>query len=317
MKSGFFGKRGMYSLFFVLFVFAVFLLMRDDRLAWRDDTSKQAVIIDDGLAYQVSFSGAKTIGELLATVGVPMGEQDDVFPSQDTKALPGMTVFVRRAKAVSATVDGGTKEWRTLSKTVEEAIADAGITLDEDDIVKPAREEAVHAGTKISIVRVEVREESVEKAVAFDKKANEDDKLSWRKTIVTQKGEKGIDRLTYRVSSHDGKEVNRKLIKTERIKDPVTEITTQGTYVKVGKAHTGAASWYAFTGTMAAANPWLPMGSYVRVTNVDNGKSVIVKINDRGPFVPGRIIDLDKVAFQKIASTGAGVINVKMEEITN
>jgi rare lipoprotein A len=61
----------------------------------------------------------------------------------------------------------------------------------------------------------------------------------------------------------------------------------------------------------------MPIGSYARVTNVDNGKSVIVRINDRGPFVPGRIIDLDKVAFQKIASTGAGVINVKMEEIVN
>ncbi|MFZ2187336.1 MAG: septal ring lytic transglycosylase RlpA family protein [Candidatus Moraniibacteriota bacterium] len=85
----------------------------------------------------------------------------------------------------------------------------------------------------------------------------------------------------------------------------------------MGKSHSGGASWYAFTGTMAAANPWLPMGSYVKVTNVGNGKSVIVKINDRGPFVPGRIIDLDKAAFTRIASIGAGVINVKMEEIIN
>ncbi len=87
--------------------------------------------------------------------------------------------------------------------------------------------------------------------------------------------------------------------------------------MKLGKSHTGGASWYAWTGTMAAANPWLPKGSYVKVTNLENGKSVIVVINDRGPFVPGRIIDLDKVAFAKIASVGAGVISVKMEEITN
>jgi rare lipoprotein A len=152
---------------------------------------------------------------------------------------------------------------------------------------------------------------------AFEKKVNEDSTLSWRKSIVTQKGEKGVQRLTYRVSTYDGKEVNRKLIKTETLQAPVTEITTQGTYVKVGKTHKGAASWYAFTGTLSAANPWLPIGSYVRVTNQENGKSVIVRINDRGPFVPGRIIDLDKVAFQKIASIGAGVINVTMEEIVN
>jgi rare lipoprotein A len=59
------------------------------------------------------------------------------------------------------------------------------------------------------------------------------------------------------------------------------------------------------------------MGSYVKVTNTANGKSVIVKINDRGPFGGGRIIDLDKVAFQEIASLGQGVAQVKMEEITN
>jgi rare lipoprotein A len=59
------------------------------------------------------------------------------------------------------------------------------------------------------------------------------------------------------------------------------------------------------------------MGSYARVTNKANGKSVIVQINDRGPFGENRIIDLDKVAFAKIASLGAGVIDVKVEEVMN
>lgn len=87
--------------------------------------------------------------------------------------------------------------------------------------------------------------------------------------------------------------------------------------MKVGKTHTGLGTWYAFTGTLAAASPWLPMGSYARVVNTANGKSVIVKINDRGPFGKNRIIDLDKVAFEEIASIGAGVIEVKVEEVTN
>jgi rare lipoprotein A len=51
------------------------------------------------------------------------------------------------------------------------------------------------------------------------------------------------------------------------------------------------------------------------VTNTANGKSVIVRINDRGPFGGGRIIDLDKVAFAKIADIGTGVVQVVMEEI--
>jgi rare lipoprotein A len=62
-----------------------------------------------------------------------------------------------------------------------------------------------------------------------------------------------------------------------------------------------------------AAHKELPFGSMVRVTNLDNGKSVIVKINDRGPFAKGRIIDLSRSAFQKIGNTSKGIIEVQIE----
>ena len=64
---------------------------------------------------------------------------------------------------------------------------------------------------------------------------------------------------------------------------------------------------------MTAAHKRLPFGAKVKVTNVSNGKSVIVRINDRGPFVSGRIIDLSKSAFQRIANTNLGVIEVEIE----
>lgn len=52
---------------------------------------------------------------------------------------------------------------------------------------------------------------------------------------------------------------------------------------------------------MTAAHKSLPFGSKVKVTNLNNNKSVVVKINDRGPFKPGRIIDLSKKANQMIS----------------
>ncbi len=64
-----------------------------------------------------------------------------------------------------------------------------------------------------------------------------------------------------------------------------------------------------------AAHRVLPFGSLVKVTNSANGKSTIVKINDRGPFVKGRIIDLSKSAFNSIGNTSSGLINVKIEVI--
>ncbi len=268
-------------------------------------------------SFPISFDAGLTVREALQRAGFQLSDGDRIYPAADALLLAGTNIRWQPARSFRIAVDGGEQSIVSVVPTVEGIIAEAGITLGEDDIVIPARETSVSDGAKITITRVEIREETKEIKIPFATKTEEDDELSWRKKIVKQKGENGTKTTVYRVSYHNGKEVNRKILSTEVTKEPVTEVVTQGTYVKTGKAHRGAASWYAWTGTMAAANPWLPKGSYVKVTNMENGKSVIVVINDRGPFVPGRIIDLDKVAFEKIASIGAGVINVKMEEIVN
>ncbi|WP_372455602.1 septal ring lytic transglycosylase RlpA family protein [Sphaerisporangium fuscum] len=61
---------------------------------------------------------------------------------------------------------------------------------------------------------------------------------------------------------------------------------------------------------MTAAHKTLPMGSKVRVTNPLNGKSVTVRINDRGPYVSGRCLDLSRAAFAAIGSLGTGAMPV-------
>ncbi len=64
---------------------------------------------------------------------------------------------------------------------------------------------------------------------------------------------------------------------------------------------------------LTAAHKELPFNTRVRVTNLANGKSVVVRINDRGPFVSGRCLDLARGAFVTIASVSAGVINARYE----
>lgn len=66
---------------------------------------------------------------------------------------------------------------------------------------------------------------------------------------------------------------------------------------------------------LTAAHRTLPFGTKVRVTNLKNDKSVVVKINDRGPFVNGRIIDLSRNAFSTIGNTDSGTIDVRIEVI--
>jgi len=62
-----------------------------------------------------------------------------------------------------------------------------------------------------------------------------------------------------------------------------------------------------------AAHKTLPFGTVVRVINTTNNKSVDVKINDRGPFVRGRVIDLSQKAFEQIGNTSKGVVPVRIE----
>ncbi|HEX6500932.1 MAG TPA: septal ring lytic transglycosylase RlpA family protein [Micromonosporaceae bacterium] len=62
-----------------------------------------------------------------------------------------------------------------------------------------------------------------------------------------------------------------------------------------------------------AAHRTLPFNTRVRVTNTANGKSVVVRINDRGPYVAGRCLDLSRAAFGAIASYSSGVVTVKYE----
>ena len=67
---------------------------------------------------------------------------------------------------------------------------------------------------------------------------------------------------------------------------------------------------------MTAAHPRLPIPSYARVTNVGNGRSIVVRINDRGPFHAGRIIDLSYTAAWKLGYVGNGSTLVEVESIT-
>ena len=93
---------------------------------------------------------------------------------------------------------------------------------------------------------------------------------------------------------------------------------------------TGIASWYGkqFHGrktaigerydmfAMTAAHPTMELPSYARVTNLKNGQSVIVRVNDRGPFLGGRIIDMSYAAAVKLGYHKAGTARVKVERIT-
>jgi len=117
-------------------------------------------------------------------------------------------------------------------------------------------------------------------------------------------------------------------------KDSQNSRTTPAAPVVHKKAHAkpyqvGTASWYgsAFDGKttasgepfnmydLTAAHPTLPLGSRVRVTNLRNGRTVVVRINDRGPVVEGRIIDLSYSAARVLDLKARGIQRVRLDVV--
>ena len=77
----------------------------------------------------------------------------------------------------------------------------------------------------------------------------------------------------------------------------------------------GVASYYGAAG-LTAAHRSLPMGSRVKVLNLDNGRSVILRITDRGPFIRGRVIDVSTVAAEALGFRNAGLAHVRIDALS-
>jgi rare lipoprotein A len=100
-------------------------------------------------------------------------------------------------------------------------------------------------------------------------------------------------------------------------------VSLHGNDAEASASQCGKASWYKMghktasgermnAAALAGAHRTLPFGTKVRVENMGNGKSVVVRINDRGPFIRGRVIDVTQGAAEKLGMIRSGVARVKV-----
>ncbi len=137
------------------------------------------------------------------------------------------------------------------------------------------------------------------------------------------------------LSLHDGSETNEHRQGSELLSPSETELSEliiHANQESLGQAHelTGIASWYGSkfqgretangeffdTNALTAAHKTLPFGSIVAVTNLENNKIIEVRINDRGPFVENRIIDLSRAAATALDFTHKGIAQVSLRIVS-
>ncbi len=310
-----------YKIVISIAIFLVIALPLAIKAFWFDKrelqlpAAKEIILIDNGHRF-ITLSRANTVEDFLAEHNINLKEKDLIFPSKNAELLPKMNIEIKRSVKANIYVDGQEIEIDTLNRTVVGALKDASVAVSHLDIVKPAGEAALYEGIEIEITRIEIEEITEEEIIDFKTVEKEDDDLKWRKEKVVQEGENGIKEVDYRLKYEDGKLVKKTKLASRTKKEPVKEIIAIGTKIEVGKTKTGVASWYSHMGGMFCASRMFPRGTWLRVTNKENGKQIFVQVNDYGPMRgTGKMIDLDKEAFKKVGNLGQGVLEVKVEEI--
>jgi rare lipoprotein A len=118
--------------------------------------------------------------------------------------------------------------------------------------------------------------------------------------LLTNRRVASVKRHTPLASHHDAAE-------TPTASQGVASFYTEGTHTASGEKFD--------THDLTAAHPTLPFGTRLRVTNVASGRSVTVRVNDRGPYVPGRVVDVSYAAAETLGMVGSGTAKVKLDVV--
>lgn len=294
----------------VLFA-AIFLSFSVSR-AQNTAPERTITIIDNGLYFQVKTE-KNLVSEILVDLDLSLNPEDRIYPSLNEEAL--WRIIIERATPITILADGKAKSLVTFAKTAGAALEEAQITLNPDDEVNYAADTSLFSNMEIVVTRIKLGTVTKDVSIPFQTVNKKDDTLLWGKFKIAQEGKTGLKEQVYKVIYKNGEEAKRILEKETILQKPQDKIILEGTKIVLGEANYGIASFYRYGDKLTCASTRFPMGTPLRVTNTANGQAVIVTVNDYGPFVLGRIVDLNIPAFEKIAPLGTGLARVKVEEI--
>jgi resuscitation-promoting factor RpfB len=271
--------------------------------------AKEITLLLDGAQRTVWVTGDKDVRDVLEQVNVRAGRHAYLEPSRGASVEDGDVIVYKPAVDVRLTVGGKSREVITNAEDVGLLLDDLGVEVGARDIVEPRLRTPLEAGTEVRVIRVVEKEIVQTLPIAYPTEIRKSDQLMLGIRRVDREGVSGLLRKRFEVRLEDGKEVERRLTGTEVVREPVSRVVVEGT--RPPHVQTGLASWYHRVG-MVAAHRTLPFGTQVKVTNVNTGRSVVVVINDRGPYIGGRIIDLSDDAYAQLAALGSGTIQVRI-----
>ncbi len=215
----------------------------------------------DGKTIETSVFFSSKVGDVLEINQITIGEKDKVLPSLDTAVEKGTKIVVTRAFKVKVMADGECREVLTTPVAVKEAIKMAGISLGEKDIVKTTPGEKTVANQEIEILRVKEEEIQEEASIPYGIETTDDNSLERGLSRTVKSGKNGLMLNTIKIVYHNGQEVKREVVNSERLSEPQNKVIAMGTISSVSRggenldfreARYMQASAYTYTGYRTA-----------------------------------------------------------------
>lgn len=174
------------------------------------------------------WTTAGTVREFLEEQKISLGEHDQVKPGLNTSIEKDMNVHVERAFPLVLNDGGVEKTAWTTSTTVDDFLSQQGIVLGELDRVEPDLNSLITKNTTVNVIRVEKVIDVVEEPIEFGVVTKKDESLPKGEEKVIVAGENGLVKKEYEVFLENGKEVSRKLLKENKIKDKKDKVVAVG-----------------------------------------------------------------------------------------
>ena len=222
---------------------------------------KPITLVVDGKEVQTAVFFNGTVADILEQEMITLGENDVIDPALDTAIERNMHVVITRAFSVFVKADGRIEVIETVPITVQEAIAAAGFSLSEMDLVQTLPEETVSSQQLIEIIRVSQADVMEESALPFSVEYVPDENLEKGLSRTIQAGVDGLSQNTIRITYHNGMEVAREQVGSAMVREPQNKVVAQGTITQASRGgdrfdfkevHQMVTTAYTYTGRNTA-----------------------------------------------------------------
>ncbi len=222
---------------------------------------KPVTIVADGNTIETHAFFARSVADILENNNIILGEKDEVEPALDSPLKRNIQIMVSRAFSVNVIADGSVREIISTPVVVKEAIKMAGIDLNSEDIVTPGLTEKTQPDQNIEVIRVSTEQVEIEQTIQCGVERTIDNNLEKGLTRTVQNGRDGLSRDTIKVVYHNGTEVQREIIDSKVIAEPVNRVIAMGNITNVSRSGSSlnfrearymVASAYTYTGNRTA-----------------------------------------------------------------